>query len=254
MIADSRGRLTEYEYRVVPSISLTGRDARTAVTFEAQRLVCSWIPEIETIFEFDVAAAIGRVADRAVADLRAYADRDPASGGDWRYVLAAYRCYRAVLAYRIAHSIMTERPSENEPAGTDALRRRIARRISERSAADSGVEIHPAARIGERFVVDHGIGTVIGETAAIGDDCYLLQGVVLGSKRIADNPARQRHPTLGNRVEVGAFARVLGAVTVGDDAVIGCHALVVDDLPNGARVNVVPQQQVMFTAHSRLES
>jgi carbonic anhydrase/acetyltransferase-like protein (isoleucine patch superfamily) len=120
-----------------------------------------------------------------------------------------------------------------------------ARAISEAAKVRSGVEIHPAATIGPRFVVDHGMGTVVGEDVRMGSDCYLLQGVVLGALSIADNPSGGRHPHLGDRVEVGGFGRVLGPVTVGADVVIGSHALVRTDVPAGARVAVLHQYQTV---------
>jgi serine O-acetyltransferase len=172
----------------------------------------------------------------AVADLHCLTDNDPAGQGDWRHVLAAYVTYQAVLAYRIAHTIAGV-------GGAEA--RTLARCLSERAKVDTGVEIHPHARIGPRLVVDHGMGTVIGETAVIGADCYLLQGVVLGATGICGNLAKKRHPTLGDRVQVGGFARILGPVEIGDDVVIGCHTLVRQDVPAGSRVTMLHQYQIV---------
>lgn len=173
-------------------------------------------------------------------DLLTFALRDPAAHGSWREVINSYRCFRAVLSYRLAHAILS---GPLVPGADDGRLRVLARDITEQAKVETGVEIHPAAVIGRRFVVDHGMGTVIGETASLGDDCYLLHGVILGSTRIADNPPGRRHPAIGSRVEIGAFARVLGPVCIGDDAVIGCHALVLSDLPAGARVSVLNHQQ-----------
>lgn len=182
-------------------------------------------------------AAFFRIpVNNAVADLHALTDNDPATHGDWQHVLGAYLCFRAVLAYRVAHAI-TLIP------GAEA--RTLARCISERAKVDTGVEIHPQAHIGPRLVIDHGIGTVIGETATIGADCYLLQGVVLGATGISGNSCKKRHPTLGDRVEVGGFARILGPVTIGDDVLIGCHTLVRYDIPSGSRVATLHQYQVV---------
>lgn len=175
-------------------------------------------------------------------DLLAFARRDPAAHGSWRDVIGSYRCFRAVAAYRVAHAIL-QAPLRS-PDGR-VRRRTIARDISERAKVATGVEIHPAASIGKRFVVDHGIGTVIGETAVVGDDCYLLHGVVLGAAGIADLPQRRRHPRIGSRVEIGAFARILGPVSIGDDVVVGCHALVRHDIAAGSRVSVRNQYQTV---------
>lgn len=187
----------------------------------------------------DHVAAVRRAADLAVGDLLALARRDPAALGSWRYVLETYACFQAVLSYRVAHEVLTA-PSD------DPWRRRVlARKISESAKVRTGVEIHPGATIGPRFIIDHGMGTVIGEDVTIGADCYILQGVVLGALGIADNAAGRRHPTLGDRVQVGGFARVLGPITVGDDVTIGSHALVRADVPAGAQVAVLHQYQMV---------
>ncbi|WP_441246981.1 serine O-acetyltransferase [Kitasatospora sp. McL0602] len=110
-----------------------------------------------------------------------------------------------------------------------------------------GIEIHPGARIGRRFFIDHGAGTVIGETAVIGDDVSVFHQVTLGSLGWWHDRTRvdgeRRHPRLGNGVTVGAAATLLGPITVGDDALIGAMALVMTDVPKGARA-LAPQAQV----------
>lgn len=120
----------------------------------------------------------------------------------------------------------------------------VARDISEVAKVETGVEIHPGAAIGKRFVVDHGIGTVIGETCTIGDDCYLLQGVVLGSSKISNNKAGKRHPTLGNNVQVGSFSKILGNIVVGNDVVIGAGCLITDNIPAFSKVSVFNEYQI----------
>lgn len=184
-------------------------------------------------------AIVGSAVARACGDLLALVDRDPAARGQWRYVLEAYGCFRAVLAHRLAHAVVMAGGRDEIQALT------VARLISERAKVRTGVEIHPSARIGDRFVVDHGIGTVIGEDVVIGSQCYLLQGVVLGSLGIADNRSGRRHPRLGDRVQVGCFSRLLGPITIGDDVVIGSHALVRSDLASGSQVAVVHQYQIV---------
>jgi serine O-acetyltransferase len=180
----------------------------------------------------DFSGLLERVVDLALGDLFALVHRDPASQGSWEYVLESYACFHAVLAHRVGHDLLTA------AEGSAHRRRTLARTISETAKVRTGVEIHPGATIGPRFVVDHGMGTVIGEDTTIGADCYVLQGVVLGARGIADNAPGRRHPTLGDRVQVGGFARVLGPVTVGDDVIIGGHALICADVPAGAHVAV----------------
>ncbi|MBM7081038.1 serine O-acetyltransferase [Micromonospora sp. WMMD734] len=179
------------------------------------------------------------ICELATEDLLALARRDPAAGNSWQYVWDSYVAYRATLAYRVAHAVHR---AEDTPLGPD-VRLALARRVSEAAKVRTGVEIHPAASIGRRLVIDHGLGTVVGETTEIGDDAYILQGVVLGARGIADNPSGRRHPRLGDRVEVGAFARILGAVTVGDDVLIGPGIIVTNDVPSHRRVRLLNQYQ-----------
>ena len=101
----------------------------------------------------------------------------------------------------------------------------------------TGVEIHPGARIGRRFFIDHGMGVVIGETAEVGDDVMIYHGVTLGGRSLS---RVKRHPTVGNRVTIGSGARILGPVTVGDDTQVGANAVVVKDVPAGAVAVGVP--------------
>lgn len=101
----------------------------------------------------------------------------------------------------------------------------------------TGVEIHPAARLGRRFFIDHGMGVVIGETAEVGDDVMIYHGVTLGGRSMEHV---KRHPTVGNRVTIGAGARVLGPIRVGDDVQIGANSVVVKDVPAGAVATGIP--------------
>ena len=103
-----------------------------------------------------------------------------------------------------------------------------ARALSQAARGVTGIEIHPAARIGDRFFIDHGMGVVIGETAEVGDDVLMFHGVTLGG--VSMNPGK-RHPTIGNNVQIGAGAKVLGPVTVQDNAKIGANAVLVKNLP-----------------------
>ena len=103
----------------------------------------------------------------------------------------------------------------------------------------TGVEIHPGATIGKRFFIDHGMGVVIGETAEIGDDVMLYHGVTLGGRSLQKV---KRHPTLGNRVVIGAGAKVLGPVRIGDDVQIGANSVVVSDVPAGSVAAGIPAQ------------
>lgn len=189
---------------------------------------------------------LGSIMDSALPmvaeDLQAYAERDPASRGRTDLIFATYASFKAVLFHRLAHRVWQQ----------DDLQERlhIAHRLANAGKLQSGVEIHPATRIGRRFVLDHGFGTVIGETCEIGDDCYLLSGVTLGASGIADNPGGKRHPKLGNGVEVGAGARILGAVSIGDNVFISPACVVTRDVPANTRVSIVNQLQMQRTTQA----
>mgnify|MGYP001825392290 CR=1 FL=1 len=151
-------------------------------------------------------------------------DRDPAARNTLE-VLTAYPGLHALMAHRLNHWLWRH--------GLKWL----ARMLSHFSRWMTGIEIHPGAQIGRRFFIDHGMGVVIGETTIIGDDCTLYHGVTLGGTSWS---AGKRHPTLGNDVVVGAGAKILGPVTVGDDSRIGSNAVVVKDVPAGATVVGIP--------------
>ena len=146
-------------------------------------------------------------------DVRAVMERDPSATSATQVVLFSTGLH-AVWAYRRQHWLWTH--------GSHML----ATWLSKRSRRRYGVEIHPAATIGRRLVIDHGMGIVIGGTAIIGDDCLLYQGVTLG---MTGKHGGKRHPTLGDRVMVGANAVVLGNIRLGDDVKVGAGAVVVRD-------------------------
>jgi len=163
-------------------------------------------------------------------DIQAALERDPAARGPLEVVLA-YPGFHARQIHRLAH----------------ALHRRgvplLPRLISHVNRWLTGIEIHPGARIGRRFFIDHGMGVVIGETTVIGDDCHLYQGVTLGG---TSTQRTKRHPTLGNGVIVGAHAAIIGAVTIGDGARIGAGSVVVTNVPPHATVVGVPGHIVAY--------
>ncbi len=162
--------------------------------------------------------------ERIGEDIRTVFVKDPAA----RSVLEVLLCYpglHAIWLHRVAHFLWNHKFLF------------LARLISHISRFLGGIEIHPGARIGRRCFIDHGMGVVIGETAEIGDDVLLYQGVVLGGTRLEK---KKRHPTLGNSVVVGAGAIVLGAITIGDGARVAAGSVVVRDVPPGTTVVGVP--------------
>ena len=163
-------------------------------------------------------------------DLEAIRERDPAARGSLE-VMLAYPGFHARQMHRLAHTLHTRRVPV------------LPRVISNFSRFVTGIEIHPGARIGQGLFIDHGMGVVIGETAEIGDDCHLLQGVTLGG---TSTHRTKRHPTLGNGVTIGAGAKLIGAVEVGDNARIGAGSVVVTNVPANATVVGVPGHVVAF--------
>ena len=113
----------------------------------------------------------------------------------------------------------------------------LARLLSETARWLTGIEIHPGAQIGQRLVIDHGMGVVIGETAVIGDDCIIFHGVTLGGLKF--DPVK-RHPTIGNKVMIGTGAKILGPIQIGDEARIGANAVVLKDVPAKTTVKIIP--------------
>jgi len=168
---------------------------------------------------------------RIVEDVQCVFERDPAARNFFE-VLTTYPGVHAVLLHRISHRLWHWRL------------RWLARVLSNVSRLFTGIEIHPGASIGRRFFIDHGMGVVIGETAEIGDDCTLYHGVTLGGTSWQKG---KRHPTLGNDVVVGAGAKVLGPITLGQGARIGSNAVVVKDVPSGSTVVGVPGRTVAKT-------
>ena len=156
--------------------------------------------------------------------LAAYQRRDPAARSKLEIFLL-YPGVHAVLYHRVAHWLYRHH------------RFFLARCVSQWSRFWTGIEIHPGATIGHRLVIDHGMGIVIGETAEIGDDCLLYQGVTLGG---TGKDKGKRHPTLGNNVTVGTGAKVLGNIRIGNNAKIGGNSVVVKDVPDNCTVVGVP--------------
>lgn len=170
-------------------------------------------------------------------DLETALRRDPAARSRLE-VAFAYAGLHAVWVYRLAHR-MWQRPFLRFPA----------RMLSQLVRSLTGVEIHPGAKLGRRFFIDHGSGVVIGETAEVGDDVLIFHGSTLGGRSMVKG---KRHPTLGNRIVIGAGAKVLGPITIGDDAQIGANAVVVKDVPAGAIAVGVPATIRMPGEHANV--
>jgi serine O-acetyltransferase len=159
-----------------------------------------------------------------IEDIQSVFDRDPAARNTFE-IITCYSGVQAMLFYRLTHRLWLLKLKW------------LARFISMLARWITGVEIHPGAVIGRRFFIDHGMGVVIGETAEIGDDCTLYHGVTLGGTTWKKG---KRHPTLGNNVVIGAGAKILGPIILGDDVRVGSNSVVVKSVDNAQTVVGVP--------------
>ena len=166
--------------------------------------------------------------DRMREDIACVKERDPAASSALEIMLL-YPGYKAVRAHRRAHWFYIH----HMPF--------IARWISQRCSRKTGIEIHPGAKIGRRFFIDHGTGVVIGETTEIGDDVTIYQGVTLGG---TGKDVGKRHPTVGNNVMIGSGAKVLGPFRIGDNSRIAAGAVVLEEIPPNATAVGVPARVV----------
>lgn len=154
--------------------------------------------------------------------------KDPACRSVFE-VIVLYPGFHAILLHRIAHVLYNKKLFF------------LARLISQISRHITGIEIHPGAKIGKRLYIDHGMGIVIGETATIGDNCTIFHGSTLGST-CKNNYNFKRHPDLGDNVIVGAGAKVLGAIKIGNNAKIGANSVVLKDVPENVTVVGIPRK------------
>jgi len=154
-------------------------------------------------------------------------ERDPAIHSSWEVIL--YPSFWAVLEYRLAHRLYVKK------------RFFLARMISQRCARKTGIEIHPGAKIGKGLFIDHGHGVIIGETAVLGNNVTLYQGVTLGGN---GKEKGKRHPTIGNNVMISAGAKVLGSFSIGDNSKIGAGSVVLSEVPPNSTVVGVPGRVV----------
>lgn len=164
-----------------------------------------------------------------LADLKAPLDRDPAARG-WLDVVLSYPGFHAIVLHRFVHAL--------HRAGIPLL----PRWLSNVNRFLTGIEIHPGAQLGKGVFIDHGMGVVIGETAQVGDDCTIYQGVTLGGTSLSHG---KRHPTLERNVTVGVNSAVLGAITIGANSKVGGGSVVVKDVPPNSTVVGVPARIVM---------
>lgn len=166
--------------------------------------------------------------DNFRADWKAVFRNDPAARNGWE--VFTYAGIHAITWHRIAHYFWKHRLKF------------LARVVSQFNRFMTGIEIHPGAKIGKGFFIDHGMGVVIGETAEVGDNCLIYHGVTLGGVSLEK---KKRHPTLGNNVVIGTGAKILGAITIGDNVQVGANAVVLKDVPPNSVVVGIPGRVVM---------
>ncbi len=181
----------------------------------------------------------------ALEDIRTARHRDPAARSSF-VIAVSYQGVHAIWHHRIAHWLWKHGMKT------------FGRLWSQHSRRQTGIEIHPGATIGRRVFIDHGMGVVIGETAVVGNDVLMFNGINLGGTTMSPG---KRHPTIGDRVVIGAGAKVLGALHIGSDARIGANAVVVKDVPDGAtavgipaKIREHPDAREAYTAASAVDS
>lgn len=167
------------------------------------------------------------IIKRIQDEIKVVRERDPAIHSSMEVLL--YPSFKAMLHYRIAHRLYEKKHYF------------LARWVSQRAVRKTGIEIHPGAQIGKNFFIDHGNGVIIGETAVIGDNVTLYQGVTLGG---TGKETGKRHPTVGNNVMISAGAKVLGSFTIGDNSKIGAGSVVLEEVPPNSTVVGVPGRVV----------
>lgn len=172
--------------------------------------------------------SLKRGLQRVSDDIKNIMEKDPAAKS-YVEVILLYQGFHAILSYRIANKLHRWKVPF------------LPRLISQLARFFTGIEIHPAATIGERLFIDHGFGVVIGETTIIGDDVLIYQGVTLGG---TGKEHGKRHPTVGNNVTIGAGAKVLGNIAIGDNSNIGAGSVVIDDVPEHSTVVGIPGRVV----------
>ncbi len=177
---------------------------------------------------YKITSGFKKMKNEIANDIRVIRDRDPAARSNMEVALL-YSGFHAVLAYRLSHKLY-----END-------KHFAARLVSQAARFLTGIEIHPGAKIGKGLFIDHGSAVVIGETAEIGDNCTIYQGVTLGG---TGKHTGKRHPTLGDNVMVGSGAKVLGPFKVGDNSKIAANAVVLDEVPANSTAVGIPARIV----------
>jgi serine O-acetyltransferase len=179
-----------------------------------------------------------KITELIYGDLKSRIEQDPISISE-EFIYTLSRSFKVIFFYRIANAIFYMENNEK------LLCKAIAFKISEYATSITAIEIHPQAKIGKSFVIDHGVNTLIGATSEIGNNCTILQNVVLGSRKITFNENKKRHPTIGNNVHISGGVRILGAVEIGNYVKIGPDCLIVYDVEDQSIIKLKKTQLIL---------
>jgi Serine acetyltransferase len=199
-------------------------------TYETSGLTA---PDIHRIYESSL--------DDCLEDMITLINKDPTIEDiTYKIILESSSAFRSVIYFRISNTIYYYSDIDSEK-----LKKNLATKISNEGKSKTQIEIHPGATIGQRFVIDHGINTVIGDSVIIGNDCYISHGVTVGSKNIINTSISRGHPVIGDNVQIGGFARIFGSINIGSNVCIGPCCVVTEDIPSNCNVLIVNQLQLV---------
>ncbi|QIH33421.1 serine acetyltransferase [Sphingobacterium sp. DR205] len=182
-------------------------------------------------------SALEGISKNLLLDLNARVLQDPTAIST-TYIYTISRSFKAIFFYRLANYLYC---LDSE----DLFFKSCAYRLSEYATARTMIEIHPQAKIGHSFVIDHGVNTLIGATCEIGNNCTFLNNIVLGSKKITYNENKKRHPTIGDNVHISSGAKIFGAICIGNNVIIGPDCVITENIPNDKIVKLKKTQMVI---------
>ncbi|MBC8756866.1 serine acetyltransferase [Kordia sp. YSTF-M3] len=200
--------------------------------------LCAELVALNVLFTEDI---LNKTAALIYDDLYARVKQDPIAITPF-LIYTISKSFKVIFYYRIANAVSY---FNHEDFETSKICKYYSYLLSEVAAKDTKIEIHPEAIIGERFVIDHGVNTVIGATSIIGNDCTILNNVLLGAKKITCNPKGKRHPTIGNNVNIAGGVRILGAVSIGDNTQIGPDCMIINNIPSNSTVRKESSCQII---------
>ena len=241
------------------------------ITCEVVDIVKRFLPEeyytTIGITNKDIFELADKIRDEIIEDMVNYAESDPAAKNDYDYVYSACKGFEAMKYYRIAHVFATSEKF-NDKGLCQGYFRTLARKITEEAKVRTGIDINPVCKIGKGCVIDHGVGTrigyeieyskntnVFGETAIIGDNCIILNDVVIGAYKVNQGQVDgRRQPKIGNNVTICSGARILGSITIGDNVFIGTGVIICHDVPSDSRVTLRNQYQITMASAENIQA